>query len=95
MAEEPIPDLWRERVRAALEPNETVVGWFETDLDEQLHYRDELVVLTDRRLFSASTPSFSWPLAATNKLKSSEQASVGQLEFVAPDRRLGSWRYTA
>jgi len=95
MAEEPIPDVWRERVRDALEPNETVVGWFETDLDEQLHYRDELVVLTDRRLFSASTPSSSWPLAATNKLKSSEQASVGQLEFVAPDRRLGHWRYTA
>jgi ATP-binding cassette subfamily B protein len=93
-----IPDpsaKWLPAVEARLDSGEIVVAWFETDLDERLHFRPSLIVLTNRRVFEASSPDSSWPVEPHVKLKASEQGVVGQLELLGPERRLGQWRFTA
>ncbi len=57
-----LPTNWQSEVRAQLEPSETILAWFEPDLDERLMYARRLVVLTDRRLIGYGEPE-SAPVA--------------------------------
>jgi ATP-binding cassette subfamily B protein len=49
-----LPQAWRREVENRLESGETLLAWFEPDLDERLSYARGLVVLTDRRILAAS-----------------------------------------
>jgi len=51
-----VPEIWREQLSGQLDEGESLLGWFETDLDLRLHYAPGLVALTDRRLL-ASLPT--------------------------------------
>lgn len=93
MTDSEIPETWRLRVRSRLEPGEIVLGVFEADLDDRLLFRDDLVVLTDRRIFAALADQ-SWPLDDRLVLRASEHSVTGVLELLGPDRRLAHWRYT-
>ena len=92
-----LPDGWHETLKARLEPGETLIGWFEADLDQRLRYARQLLALTNRRLlaFDPDAQPTSWPLHADVTLKASEQGAVGTLELLGPERRLAHWRYTA
>ena len=46
-----LPEFWREQVQKQLAADETILAWFEPDLDQRLCFARRLVVLTDRRLF--------------------------------------------
>jgi ATP-binding cassette subfamily B protein len=96
-----IPPAWDRAVRARLEPGERALAGVETDLDERLFYAPGLLVLTDRRLLSAtgSRPEEAswraWPLGPDVELRSEEHNGTGGLGLVGPSGRLACWRYTA
>lgn len=98
----PVPDVdlsarWKPHVEDRLEPGEAVSAWFETDLDANLRYSQELLVLTDRRLLGFETSGElrgAWPIGAEATVRVHEQGGVGTLEVVSPERRLGHWKFT-
>jgi ATP-binding cassette subfamily B protein len=45
-----LPDFWRPEVQRQLQDGESLLAWFEPDLDQRLRYAKRLVLLTDRRL---------------------------------------------
>lgn len=93
-----LPDVWQDAVRAQLQDGETLVAWFESDLDEHRHYAKQLVVLTTSRLLSrrAREASWqSWALSPGLKLQATEQAGLGKLELLDNVARLARWNYTA
>jgi ATP-binding cassette subfamily B protein len=96
---EKFPPAHRPEVEAQLAPGETLLGWFEPDLDRQLHYAQELVVLTDRRVLGWSPGAdpywHEWPLGAETALSSREHGGLGTLDLVDPAGRRAHWRYTA
>jgi ATP-binding cassette subfamily B protein len=83
-------------VTAQLEPGESLLAWFEPDLDQRLHYADGLVLLTDRRVRSREAVGAwqAWPLGPDLTLRSEEHTGVGLLELTNPAGRLAHWRYT-
>ncbi len=105
---EQLPADLRGVVEAQLAAGETPLDWLELDLDTRLHYARGLLVLTDRQLIdvgptepatakrdpSKVPPCRCWPLATIKDLRAKEQAGVGALELLGPDRLLARWRYT-
>ncbi|MEN6407297.1 MAG: ABC transporter transmembrane domain-containing protein [Thermoguttaceae bacterium] len=92
-----IPAEWRDRAEALFSADETPICWLEFDLDNRLHYVEGLLVLTDRRLIdvgSEPAQTRSWPLASMRSMRAKEQAGIGSLELLGPDRLLSHWRYT-
>jgi ATP-binding cassette, subfamily B, bacterial len=95
-----------QRLEAQLDVGETVLGWFQPDLDDRFRFATGLVVLTNRRLVSfepiaatangqpADTPLRSWPLEEVAALRSRDRAGLGILELEGPGGRLAYWRYT-
>ncbi len=100
-----LPEHWRQEAEARLESQETLLAWFEPDLDDRLFYAPGLVLVTDRRLLGVSSPSpngtprdpewQSWPLTAETTLSYREQSGVGSLELFNRSGRLALFRYTA
>ncbi len=96
-----LPAPWRDEIAGRLEDGETLLAWFDPDLDERLHYSRELVVLTDRRLLAytprlaGGNPPESWPLAEGTSLRTVEHGSSAVLEWVDASGQLASWHYTA
>ena len=95
IAQGTIPTRWNAELEAALETDERVLAWFAPDLDERLHYSDNLVVLTDHRLLSFSDQGqVARILDNTQLLRARDRAGLGSLEFSGPSGLLGHWRYT-
>ncbi len=91
-----LPPEWSRAVEARLEAGETVLDWFEPDLDDCLAYVPGFVVLTGRRLLASRGADWqSFILAPDVTLNSEEQGGVGRLDLVGASGRLGQWRYTA
>lgn len=93
-----LPEPWRPAIRHHLEAGETLLAWFEPDLDDRLQYSRHLVVLTDRRLLELSADDAegrSWNLTPDGTLQARERGGVGALEWLGPNGQLGLWRYTA
>ena len=103
-----LPAAWRDTVRSQLEPGETVLAWFEPDLDSRLRFTRELVVVTDRRVLTGTNHATaheppppgsklswrSWPLDAVVRIDCAQKAGVGTLELLSNLERLAHWRYT-
>jgi ATP-binding cassette subfamily B protein len=92
----------RDETVRRLEPGETLLAWFEPDLDDRLRYARSLVVLTDRRVLSPPVDGDgtdaqwrSWPLTAGTSLHTDEQGGAGAMELMDAAGRLACWRYTA
>ncbi len=95
-----LPPEWGRAVEARLDAGETVLDWFEPDLDDRLGYAPGLVVLTGTRLLAAAgaAPGKEWQefaLGTGVSLRSEEHGGIGTLDLVGPAGRLGHWRYTA
>lgn len=103
-------EMFRRPIESRLEHDEKPLTWFEPDLDDSLCYgRTALLVLTDRRLFSASAehenPSEAgrppeevacrnWPLDSLAGLHVQEKTGIAALELLDDSGRLGCWYYT-
>ncbi|HEY7422959.1 MAG TPA: ABC transporter transmembrane domain-containing protein, partial [Gemmataceae bacterium] len=97
-----LPADRRTQIAGQLQTGETLLAWFEPDLDLQLRYAAGLVVLTDRRVLSPGAGEAgtnaqwqSWPLTAGTSLRTVEHGGAGTLELVDDTGRLAFWRYTA
>ncbi len=94
------PKLHRQ-ISSHLEPDETVVAWFLSDLDDELRYAETVVVLTDLRLLSFSSDGAggeanvrSWRLADIGALHTRDRWGLGTLELAGVAGPLAQWRYT-
>src|SRR5574343_430572 len=80
-----VPDTWRTRLDPALEPDEKVLASLTLDLDSQLHFRNGLVALTNKRLMAWSETSEawqSWPFRDGLTLRHKDHAGVASLDLV-------------
>ncbi len=92
-----VPDEWQAEVQARLEPDENASAWVLVDLNNALKFHKIALILTDRRILTASLSEKkwqSWPLAAGQRLRQSDHAGVGQLELSNEQGRLAVWRFT-
>jgi ATP-binding cassette subfamily B protein len=79
-----------------LEPGESVIAAFETDLDVKLRFARESILLTDRRILGRHDGGWeSWSVTGDVTVVTSEQGIVGTLELLGPEGRIDHWRYTA
>ena len=94
-----MPPVWRHELQAQLASGESLVGWFQPDLNSQLDFAEGMVVLTDRRLLAAEGGGLkswrSWPLKDIAKLRARESAGLGALELLSRTALEATWHYTA
>ena len=93
----PLPATWQTQVEAQLAPDETLLAWLETDLDDRLRFVSGMLALTDRRLLARTADGDGWqsfPCRAGLRLTRRDHAGVGSLELFDGDGRLALWRYT-
>ena len=103
-----LPESWRGPLGRRLEPGETVLAWYQPDLDSGLRYCDGLAVLTDRRLLRAARPAHaddrgdpadgdwsSHPLRPGLTLAHRERGGLGTLELAGPDGTADALHHTA
>jgi ATP-binding cassette subfamily B protein len=92
-----VPDEWQAEVQSRLEPDENVSAWVLVDLDTALQFHKVALILTDRRILTASLNEKKWqiwPLTADQRLRQTDHAGVGQLELTDDQGRLAVWRFT-
>ncbi|MFM6999650.1 MAG: ABC transporter transmembrane domain-containing protein [Limnohabitans sp.] len=92
-----VPDAWQAEVSAHLQSEENVSAWLEVDLNGELRFAKNVIILTDRRVLSlgdAEKSWQSWPLQPDLTLKLSDHAGVGTLELATSSGRLAVWRFT-
>jgi ATP-binding cassette subfamily B protein len=92
-----LPPLLRDNLQSQLEFGEKLHAWLEVDLDSQMRYAQQFVVLTDRRVLSLDRDglSGSWPLDPTRGLRLREHGATGLLELVGAEGLIHAWRFTA
>ena len=76
---------------------EKVHAWLETNLDEQLNFSRQLLLVTNQRLIALAWPAldlFEYPLDGKLSLRQQDHAGVGCIELFANETRLAVWRYT-
>ena len=56
----PLPATWQTQVEAQLAPDETLLAWLETDLDDRLRFVSGMLALTDRRLLAKTGDTADW-----------------------------------
>ncbi len=100
-APKPLPDDWQAIMSARLMNAETMHGWLEINLDNKLHFKKSLLVITDQRLLHIEPQVLdSLPQAvefqySTNfKLKYHDHAGVGKIELFEQDKRVAYWFLT-
>jgi ATP-binding cassette subfamily B protein len=84
-------------VEAALEDDEKLLAWLETDLDADLRFGKGIVLLTSRRLLAWTNETAdrqSHTLRPELRLTRRDHAGVGRLELVDANGRLALWCYT-
>ncbi|HLP99456.1 MAG TPA: ABC transporter ATP-binding protein [Sideroxyarcus sp.] len=84
-------------MRSLLFPDENIHARLETNLDEQLDFKRQLLLLTDRRVLHLSAPdapAAEYPLHSALVLQQADHAGVGRLELFEGEQRLACWRYT-
>ena len=89
-----LPEFWRDLVQRQLGAGETVLAWFEPDLDQRLCFARRLVVLTDQRLlafgeFEQPADSPAAPLASSNGTAGARGGAASDGEASSPQWR--SW----
>ncbi|MGE0609141.1 MAG: ABC transporter ATP-binding protein [Pirellulales bacterium] len=105
-----LPAALRARIEGQLAADETVVAWFEPNLDSDLRFARGLVVLSSQHLFSIGPPSECaaddvpeqpaeqelerFSLPPEAALQLSDRAGIGTLELTGPNGRIACWRYT-
>lgn len=96
LPDENLPAPLGAELAARLDTNESLLAWFEVDLDDGLAFGKGLIALSSSRLL-AKAPGKDWqewPLEARLSLRHSDHAGVGSLELLTPERRVARWRYT-
>jgi ATP-binding cassette subfamily B protein len=101
---QPLPHYWLATAQAQLAANETIVAWLEINLDADLHFNKQLLLLGEHGLIYISAPSAdahagqaeatTYPYRAGLKCLHRDQAGVGSIELFDNALRLARWSYT-
>ena len=86
-----------EQASAPLNLGENVLASLTVDLDEQLHYAQGQLLLTNRRLLWCASGAQEWQsfaLADVQAMRHFDHAGVGTLELLGTEKRLARWRFT-
>jgi ATP-binding cassette subfamily B protein len=92
-----LPLFWQEGVLSQVHLGENVLAWLEVDLNDELRFKKNLVILTDQRVISTDDTQNSWnfwSLTADLSLRVLDHAGVGTLALNQTGRRLATWRFT-
>ena len=92
-----LPFFWQEGVLSKVHLGENVLAWLEVDLNAELRFKKNLVILTDQRVISTDDAQKSWnfyPLSPDLSLRVMDHAGVGTLALQQGARRLAAWRFT-
>jgi ATP-binding cassette subfamily B protein len=100
----PLTDFWQEKVRPQLANTERLRAWFEINLDNNLYFRRNLLVITDQRLLFIESLSDNKDLKNNNiaefrfhanlKLQYHDNAGVGKIELFDKEVRIANWFFT-
>ncbi|HUX89752.1 MAG TPA: ABC transporter ATP-binding protein [Gallionellaceae bacterium] len=93
----PLPEASRAEVAQQLAESEQLLAWMEGDLDENLHFTQFLLLVSDTRVLAKSATDTSWHEFRYQKgftLQRHDHAGVGSLELFDGESRLACWRYT-
>ena len=74
-----------------------IASWLEVDLNDELRFKKNLVILTDQRVISTDETQKSWnfyPVSSDLSLRVMDHAGVGTLALHQGARRLAAWRFT-
>jgi ATP-binding cassette subfamily B protein len=97
-----LPADVRETVRQSMEPNESILSWFEPNLDRQLQFGRGLVILTDRAVLGYQPvdslqriPALErFPLETVLEIRKLDRSGLALMELIGRDALIQSWRYT-
>jgi len=92
-----LTEQWLHQLVQQLQPDEAVLSAFAMDLDEDLHFADGVLVLTDQRLLAHMPHAQgwqAWPLAPGLQLRHGDHAGVGLIELLDTKARLLHCRFT-
>jgi ATP-binding cassette subfamily B protein len=92
-----LPFFWQEGVLSQVHLGENVLAWLEVDLNDELRFKKNLVILTDQRVISTDETQKSWnfyPVSSDLSLRVMDHAGVGTLALYQGARRLVAWRFT-
>ncbi|MDE3231982.1 MAG: ATP-binding cassette domain-containing protein [Pseudomonadota bacterium] len=92
-----LPFFWQEGVLSQVHLGENVLAWLEVDLNDELRFKKNLVILTDQRVISTDDAQKSWnfyPLSPDLSLRVMDHAGVGTLALQQGALRLAAWRFT-
>ena len=92
-----LPAQWVETVAALLAPGENVAASVLVDLDAKLHFKQGLVLITERRLMAHAPDGGGWQewdFHSGLKLSHHDHAGIGHLELADASGRLCIWRFT-
>jgi len=99
-----LPNFWQSIVESHLENAEELKAWLEINLDEQLHFTEHLLLITNRRLVyfcpvrtHADISDISvheYAYRPGLKLAQHDHAGVYRLDLFEHHLRIASWRYT-
>ena len=92
-----LPFFWQEGVLSQVHLGENVLAWLEVDLNDELKFKKNLVILTDQRVISTDETQKSWnfyPVSSDLSLRVMDHAGVGTLALHQGARRLAAWRFT-
>jgi ATP-binding cassette subfamily B protein len=96
LSDENLPAPLAAELAARLGADESLLAWFEIDLDGELSFGSGLIALSNKHLL-ARAPGEDWQmwtLTAGLTLRHGDHAGVGSLELVDRSARLARWRYT-
>ena len=100
-APKPLPDDWQTNVSAQLMSAETLTGWLEINLDNKLHFKKSLLVITNQRLLhielqalDSAAQSIEFQYGANLKLEYRDHAGVGKIELFEQEKRIAYWFLT-
>lgn len=100
----PLPNYWLAAAQAQLAANEAIIAWLEINLDADLHFNKQLLVLSQQRLIYLSAPNdghntaattvMAYPYRAGLKCRHHDQSGIGSIALFDGVLRLAHWRYT-
>ena len=100
----PLPNFWQPLVQSHLKNAEELKAWLEINLDEQLHFTEHLLLITNQRLvyFCPAESHEGIQQASVNtydyrpglKLVQHDHAGVYKLELFEHHLRIAGWCYT-
>ena len=91
----PMPPTFEADRPVPVEPGENVLARLPVDLDRQLRFATDELVLTDRRLLAHEAGQWrDWPLAPGLTLQHGDHGGVAELSLHDAGARLAHWRFT-